>query len=106
MQFFIEIIFDTFNHEEILFYKLFVNNKKEDHIKEYDYENKEEINANETFIPENDGVLGIDPETGLKVIIKKGPQRKVLFEDGSRKWVNTEDIKIDENKIRYLQFDN
>ena len=36
-------------------------------------ENKEENNANETFIPENDGVLGIDPETGLKVIIKKGP---------------------------------
>ena len=36
-------------------------------------ENKEENNANETFMPENDGVLGIDPETGLKVIIKKGP---------------------------------
>ena len=36
-------------------------------------ENKEENNANETFILENDGVLGIDPETGLKVIIKKGP---------------------------------
>ncbi len=36
-------------------------------------ENKEENNVNETFIPENDGVLGIDPETGLKVIIKKGP---------------------------------
>ena len=36
-------------------------------------ENKEENSANETFIPENDGVLGIDPETGLKVIIKKGP---------------------------------
>ncbi len=36
-------------------------------------ENKEEINTNETFLPENDGVLGVDPETGLKVIIKKGP---------------------------------
>ncbi len=36
-------------------------------------ENKDENNTNETFIPENDGVLGIDPETGLKVIIKKGP---------------------------------
>ncbi len=36
-------------------------------------ENNEENNKNETFIPENDGVLGIDPETGLKVIIKKGP---------------------------------
>ncbi len=36
-------------------------------------ENKEENNANETFLPENDGVLGVDPETGLKVIIKKGP---------------------------------
>ena len=36
-------------------------------------ENNEENNANETFMPENDGVLGIDPETGLKVIIKKGP---------------------------------
>ncbi len=36
-------------------------------------ENKEENNTNEIFIPENDGVLGIDPETGLKVIIKKGP---------------------------------
>ena len=30
-----------------------------------DDENQEENNANETFIPENDGVLGIDPETGL-----------------------------------------
>ncbi len=36
-------------------------------------ENKEENDTNETFIPENDGVLGVDPETGLKVIIKKGP---------------------------------
>ena len=36
-------------------------------------ENKEENNANETFLPENDGLLGVDPETGLKVIIKKGP---------------------------------
>ncbi len=36
-------------------------------------ENKEENNANDTFIPENDGILGVDPETGLKVIIKKGP---------------------------------
>ena len=36
-------------------------------------ENKDENNANEAFMPENDGVLGIDPETGLKVIIKKGP---------------------------------
>ncbi len=36
-------------------------------------ENKEENNANDTFLPENDGVLGVDPETGLKVIIKKGP---------------------------------
>ena len=36
-------------------------------------ENKEENNTNETFLPENDGVLGIDPETNLKVIIKKGP---------------------------------
>ena len=36
-------------------------------------ENKEENNTNETFIPENDGVLGIDPKTVLKVKIKKGP---------------------------------
>ena len=36
-------------------------------------ENKEENNTNDTFLPENDGVLGVDPETGLKVIIKKGP---------------------------------
>ena len=24
-------------------------------------------------MPENDGLLGIDPETGLNVLIKKGP---------------------------------
>ena len=36
-------------------------------------QNNEENNANETFIPENDGILGVDPETGLNVIIKKGP---------------------------------
>ncbi len=36
-------------------------------------ENKEENSTNETFLPKNDGVLGVDPETGLKVIIKKGP---------------------------------
>jgi len=36
-------------------------------------ENKDENNVNETFMPENEGILGVDPETGLKVIIKKGP---------------------------------
>ena len=51
----------------------------------------------------NDGLhYDKDKKIIKEVIIKKGPQRKVLFEDGSRKWVNTEDIKIDENKIRYL----
>ena len=29
--------------------------------------------TNDNFMPDNDGVLGLDPETGLKVIIKKGP---------------------------------
>ena len=36
-------------------------------------QNKEENDANSTFMPNNDGVLGIDPETGLNAIIKKGP---------------------------------
>ena len=36
-------------------------------------ENKDDNNVNETFMPENEGILGVDPETGLKVIIKKGP---------------------------------
>ena len=35
--------------------------------------NGEEDNPNNEFLPENDGILGIDPETGLKVLIKKGP---------------------------------
>ena len=33
----------------------------------------EENDANNTFMPENDGVLGVDPESGLNAIIKKGP---------------------------------
>ena len=32
-----------------------------------------EDNVNDTFSPENDGLLGIDPITGLNVLIKKGP---------------------------------
>ena len=36
-------------------------------------ENKEENDANSTFMPNDDGVLGIDPESGLNAIIKKGP---------------------------------
>ena len=36
-------------------------------------QNKEENDANSTFMPNNDGVLGIDPESGLNAIIKKGP---------------------------------
>ena len=35
--------------------------------------NQDENNDNENFIPGNDGVLGIDPATGLNVLIKKGP---------------------------------
>ncbi len=33
----------------------------------------EEFEENESFIPENDGVLGVDPVSGLDVLIKKGP---------------------------------
>ena len=36
-------------------------------------ENKEDNDANNTFMPNDDGVLGIDPESGLNAIIKKGP---------------------------------
>ena len=36
-------------------------------------ENKEENDTNSTFMPNDDGVLGIDPESGLNAIIKKGP---------------------------------
>ena len=36
-------------------------------------QSKEENDANNIFIPENDGVLGVDPESGLNAIIKKGP---------------------------------
>ena len=36
-------------------------------------QNKEENDDNSTFMPNNDGVLGIDPESGLNAIIKKGP---------------------------------
>ena len=35
--------------------------------------NQDENNDNENFIPGNDGILGIDPDTGLNVLIKKGP---------------------------------
>ena len=35
--------------------------------------NQDENNDNENFIPGNDGVLGVDPATGLNVLIKKGP---------------------------------
>ena len=35
--------------------------------------NQDENNDNENFIPGNDGVLGVDPTTGLSVLIKKGP---------------------------------
>ena len=33
----------------------------------------EENDANSTFMPNDDGILGIDPESGLNAIIKKGP---------------------------------
>lgn len=33
----------------------------------------EETEIDQIFIPENDGILGEDPSTGLNVIIKKGP---------------------------------
>ena len=36
-------------------------------------QDQNEDNDNENFIPGNDGVLGIDPATGLNVFIKKGP---------------------------------
>ena len=36
-------------------------------------QNKEENNIDDNFIPDNDGILGIDPVSGLNVIIKKGP---------------------------------
>ena len=36
-------------------------------------QNKEENDANSTFMPNDDGILGIDPESGLNAIIKKGP---------------------------------
>ena len=36
-------------------------------------QNKEENDTNNTFMPENDGVLGVDPDSGLNAIIKKGP---------------------------------
>ena len=36
-------------------------------------QSKEENDTNNTFMPENDGVLGVDPESGLNAIIKKGP---------------------------------
>ena len=35
--------------------------------------NQDENTDNENFIPGNDGVLGVDPATGLNVLIKKGP---------------------------------
>ena len=36
--------------------------------------NQNEANdANSTFMPNDDGILGIDPESGLNAIIKKGP---------------------------------
>tara|TARA_B100002051_G_scaffold271432_1_gene306146 strand:- start:2174 stop:4732 length:2559 start_codon:yes stop_codon:yes gene_type:complete len=36
-------------------------------------ENDDENDNNNMFQPENDGILGVDNETGLNVIIKKGP---------------------------------
>ena len=50
------------NYPECKFTKQIANNQ-----------NNEENVANNDFVLENDGFLGIDPETGLKVIIKKGP---------------------------------
>ena len=50
------------NYPECKFTKQIANNQ-----------NGDDSDANNTFMPENDGLLGIDPETGLSVLIKKGP---------------------------------
>ena len=50
------------NYPECKFTKQIANNQ-----------NNDENVSNDNFMPDNDGVLGLDPETGLKVIIKKGP---------------------------------
>ena len=50
------------NYPECKFTKQIANNQ-----------NGDDSDANNTFMPENDGLLGIDPETGLNVLIKKGP---------------------------------
>ena len=50
------------NYPECKFTKQIANNQNDD-----------DSDANNTFMPENDGLLGIDPETGLNVLIKKGP---------------------------------
>ena len=36
-------------------------------------ESSDTEHINDNFVPDNDGVLGVDPETDLKVLIKKGP---------------------------------
>ncbi len=36
-------------------------------------QSKEENDTNNTFMPKNEGILGVDPESGLNAIIKKGP---------------------------------
>ena len=50
------------NYPDCKFNRQTVNNESND---------TEHINDN--FVPDNDGVLGVDPETDLKVLIKKGP---------------------------------
>ena len=50
------------NYPECKFTKQIANNQ-----------NGDDNDANNTFMPENNGLLGADPETGLNVLIKKGP---------------------------------
>ncbi len=50
------------NYPECKFTKQIISNQS-----------KEENDPNNMFMPENDGVLGVDPKSGLNAIIKKGP---------------------------------
>ena len=73
--------------------------------------NQDENNDNENFIPGNDGVLGVDPTTGLSVLIKKGPYGIYLQLGDEKKpkrtsiprLVSAKDINI-EKALAFLSF--
>ena len=79
------------NYPECKFTKQIVSNQNE------------ENDANSTFMPNDDGILGIDPESGLNAIIKKGPYGIYLQLGNEKKPKRTSIPKLVEAKGIDLQ---